>query len=182
VKFGTVYNPANAITFSRFAALPVFSWAAAHAQWQLAAIALVWCAGLDLFDGAVARALGCAGTFGEMLDAITDAACFGYFLVVLIAHDRLPAVPTIGFLALGVLNVGIRAIYARRAGRTTNYRSYAMERAVAFTAYLCGIGIIGVQPSYFSGVLFAVIAVVLAHDAKRMLIDPVPPPSAGVAA
>jgi phosphatidylglycerophosphate synthase len=179
-RFGTVWNPANAITFSRFAALPVFTWAAAHGEWQLAALALIWCAGLDLFDGAVARALGCAGTFGEMLDAITDAICFGYFVVVLIVHDRLPAVPAIGFLALGVLNTVFRAIYARRAGRTTNYRSYAMERTVAFTAFVIGFGVIGFEPVYFGWAAFGLMAVVMAHDSKRMLIDP--PAPAGAAA
>src|SRR5690606_24581104 len=144
-----VVNPANAITFSRFAALPVFTWAAARGEWQVALFSLVYCGGLDLFDGAVARKLGCASSFGEMLDAVTDAVCFGWFIALLAYYGRLPVVPAVGFLVLGGINTLFRLIYARRAGRTTNYRSYAMERTVAFTAYLAGLAIIGVQATYF---------------------------------
>jgi CDP-diacylglycerol--serine O-phosphatidyltransferase len=175
VAYGTILNPANAITFSRFAALPVFAWAAARGEWQLAAIALIYCAGLDLFDGAVARRLGCASPFGEMLDAATDAICFGFFIAVLAYHERMPRVPSVGFLALGVVNALFRLIYARRAGRTTNYRSYAMERTVAFTAFAIGLAAIGIEVRFFAYATLAVMAVVLAHDTKRMLIDPPEP-------
>lgn len=170
-----IVNPANAITFARYAALPVFAWAAARGEWQVALFALIYCGGLDLFDGAVARKLGCASSFGEMLDAITDAICFGFFIAVLTYYDRLPLVPSLGFLALGALNALFRLIYARRAGRTTNYRSYAMERTVAYTAYLAGLGIVAIQPTYFAYSALGLMIVVLAHDTKRMLIDPVPP-------
>jgi phosphatidylglycerophosphate synthase len=167
-------NPANAITVARYAALPVFTWAAARGEWQLALIATIYCGFLDLFDGAVARKLGCASGFGELLDAVTDAICYGYMLANLVWVERIPAAPTLAFLGLGVVNVGFRAAYARRAGRTTNYRSFAMERVVAYTAYLIGFGVIGIEPVYYAWTTLGLMVVVLAHDAKRMLIDPVP--------
>src|SRR6187397_1665476 len=97
---------------------------------------VVLCGGLDLIDGAVARLFNCASGFGELLDAVTDAICFGFFLVVLGWYGRLPWVPVLGIIGIGVVNAGFRAVYARRVGRAINYRSYAMERLVAYTVYL----------------------------------------------
>jgi phosphatidylglycerophosphate synthase len=175
VAGGRYLNPANAVTGSRYLALPVFAWAAARGEWQVALAALLFSSFLDLFDGAVARKFNCASSFGEMFDAVTDAICFGFFLVVLTYHGRLPLVPVLGFLVLGGLNALFRLIYARRAGRTVNYRSYAMERTVAYTAYLGALGVVGIQPAYYAYSALGLMAVVLAHDSKRMLIDPVPP-------
>lgn len=168
-------NPANAITVSRYLALPAFTVWLDRGQIQYAALAVVVCGVLDLFDGAVARAFNCASGFGELLDAVTDAVCYGYFMVLLAAYGRLPWVPVAGILAVGGVNAGFRAVYAKRAGRATNYRSYAMERLVAYTAYLIGFGVADYEPVYFAWVTFLVMAVVLVHDTKRMLVDPVPP-------
>lgn len=167
-------NPANAVTASRYFTLPLFVYWLERGQYQLATLSVVVCGVLDLFDGAVARAFKCTSGFGELLDAVTDALCYGFFMVYLAAGGRLPWVPVAGILALGVLNTGFRAVYARRVGRATNYRSYAMERVVALAAYLSGFGTTGFVPVYFAWVCFGLMAVVVAHDAKRMLIDPVP--------
>ena len=171
-------NPANAVTASRYLTLPLFVHWLDRGDYQLATLSIVVCGVLDLFDGAVARAFHCESGFGELLDAVTDAVCYGFFMVVLAAYDRVPWVPVIGILALGVVNTAFRAVYARRAGRATNYRSYAMERVVALAAYVCGFGASGFVPGYYAWVCMALMGVVIAHDAKRMLVDPVPAASA----
>lgn len=174
-------NPANAITVARFAALPVFAWAIdkGRSHDQIAMLALIYCSVLDLFDGAVARKFDCASGFGEVLDAVTDSICFGFFIVVLTWVGRLPVVPVVGIVVLGLVNFGFRMAYARRVGRTTNYRSFAMERVVAFTVYLAAFGIADLEPAYYAYSMMIVMAVVLVHDAKRMLVDPVPVPVPG---
>ena len=68
---------------------------------------------------------------------------------------------------------------ATRAGRATNYRSYAMERVVALAAYLSGFGASGFEPGYYAWACFVLMTVVVIHDAKRMLIDPVPAAGGG---
>jgi hypothetical protein len=68
----------------------------------------------------------------------------------------------------------MRGIYARRAGRATNYRSFAMERIVAFSAYLIGIGINDFLVDYFYYTCVALMLIVVVHDSKRMLVDPIP--------
>ena len=167
-------NPANAITAARYLTLPPFVHWLDRGQYQYAMLMVVVCGGLDLIDGAVARLFNCASGFGELLDAITDAICFGFFLVVLGWYGRLPWLPVLGIIGIGIINAGFRAVYARRVGRAVNYRSYAMERLVAYTVYLVGFGVADFEAAYFSWVTFAVMVIVVLHDTKRMLIDPVP--------
>jgi phosphatidylglycerophosphate synthase len=167
-------NPANAVTASRFLTLPPFLYWIDTGAYQLAALMVLINGVLDLFDGAVARLFKCTSGFGEMLDAVTDAISIGFFLVVLAAFGRAPMVPVIGIIGIGVVNAGFRAIYVRRAGRVTNYRSYAMERMVAFTVYLVGFCVLGFEEVYFAWVTFIVTGIILLHDSKRMLLDPIP--------
>jgi phosphatidylglycerophosphate synthase len=174
-------NPANAVTASRYLTLPAFVYWLDRGDYQPAALAVVLCGVLDLFDGAVARAFKCTSGFGELLDAVTDAICYGFFMIVLGIYGKLPWIPVIGILSLGVINTALRAAYARRVGRATNYRSYAMERVVAFAAYLSGFGATGYVPFYFSWCCFILMVVVVAHDSKRMLFDPLPPGDGAVA-
>jgi hypothetical protein len=58
-----------------------------------------------------------------------------------------------------------------------------MERTVAYTAYVGGLGVVGIEPAYFAYSALALITVVMLYDTKRMLVDPVPPavPPAGSA-
>src|SRR6185503_826027 len=135
---------------------------------------VVLCGGLDLIDGAVARFFNCASDFGSLLDAITDAICFGFFMVVLAVYGRLPWVPVVGILSIGVVNTLFRVVYARRVGRAVNYRSFAMERLVAYTVYLIGFGVAAFEAEFFSWVTFIMMVIVVVHDSKRMLVDPVP--------
>lgn len=167
-------NPANAVTASRYLTLPPFVYWLDRGDYQLACLMVLVCGVLDLFDGAVARLFDCASGFGELLDAITDAICFGFFMVVLAFYGRLPWVPVVGIIGIGVVNAVFRAIYARRVGRAVNYRSYAMERLVAYTVYLIGFGVAGFEAVYFSWVTFVMMVIVVLHDTKRMLVDPVP--------
>lgn len=171
-------NPANAVTASRFLTLPPFLWAVDRGHWQLATALLLLCGVLDLFDGAVARLFKCQTAFGEVFDAVADGLCYGFAIIVLTAYGRVPWPPVVIIVALGLINTGLRWVYARRAGRTTNYRSFAMERLVAFAAYLGGFGTSGLEVAFFFWTFTGLMAVVLIHDAKRMVLDPVPPPQA----
>ncbi|HVK77827.1 MAG TPA: CDP-alcohol phosphatidyltransferase family protein [Kofleriaceae bacterium] len=168
-------NPANAVTASRFLTLPPFVWAVDNGYPQWATLLLLICGVLDLFDGMVARLFRCQTPFGEVFDAIADGFCYGFALLVLTAYGWVPWQPVAIIIVLGLINTYFRFVYARRAGRTTNYRSFAMERLVAFAAYLGGFGTSGLEVDYFYWTFTALLAIVVVHDAKRMAIDPVPP-------
>lgn len=168
-------NPANAVTASRFLALPVFVWALEHGERQIATAALIICGVMDLFDGWVARKLHCQTAFGEVFDAIADGFCYGSMMLLLTAYGWVPWEPVALIIAFGLVTTIERGVYARRAGRTTNFRSYAMERLVAYAAYLVGFGCADFQVGLFYWGYVTMMAVVVAHDTKRMLIDPVPP-------
>jgi phosphatidylglycerophosphate synthase len=167
-------NPANAVTASRFLTLPPYLWAVDHGYQQWATILLLICGVLDLFDGAVARAFKCQTPFGEMFDAIADALCYGFAMIVVAAYGWVPWGAVAIILALGAVNMVLRAIYAKRAGRTTNYQSHAMERLVAYAAYLGGFGTARYETTYFYWIFAGLMVVVMIHDTKRMAFDPIP--------
>jgi phosphatidylglycerophosphate synthase len=168
-------NPANAVTASRFLTLPPFTWAVANGYRQHAILFLLICGLLDKVDGLVARIFDCRSPFGELFDAITDGACYGYILVALIAYGWAPWLPCGLVLGLGLLNSGLRLAYARRARRSINYKSYAMERIVAYTAYLAAFAICQYEVTYFYWAFLPIMGVIVLHDGKRMLLDPLPP-------
>jgi phosphatidylglycerophosphate synthase len=168
-------NPANAITASRFLTLPPFLYFAIHHDYQWVVLTALLCGVLDLFDGAVARKFQCQTPFGEVFDAIADGVCYGFMIIALTALGYAPVIPVVAIVALGAVNTLMRGVYLRRAGRTTNYRSFAMERVVAFAAYLVGFAATGMMVSFYYYACATVMAVVVLHDAKRMLVDPVPP-------
>ena len=167
-------NPANAVTASRFLTLPLLWWAVAHGYHQYATLFILICGVLDKLDGLVARIFDCRSAFGELFDAITDGVCYGFGLVLVAAYGWAPVVPVVLVLALGVGNTLLRMVYIRRAGRAVNYKSYAMERIVAYTGYLIGFATSGMEVRYFYWAFVPVMIVIVLHDAKRMLIDPVP--------
>ncbi len=168
------WNPANAVTASRFLTLPPLYWAIDGGYHQWATLFILVCGLLDKLDGLVARVFDCRSAFGELFDAITDGICYGFGLVVVAAYGWAPVVPVVLVLALGIANTGMRAVYARRAGRATNYKSYAMERLVAYTGYLVGFATGGYEVTFFYWSFVPVYVVIMAHDTKRMLVDPVP--------
>lgn len=169
-----VVNPANALTASRYLTIPVFYYCMTQGWIQLAALTMIVCAAIDLFDGAVARAFNCTSGFGELFDAVTDGICYAFFLIVGTAFSHISWTPIVIILGLGGLNSLFRGIYAKRAGRATNYRSFAMERCVAFVAYTGGAIVTDFHASYFVWVAAFWMLVIMAHDTKRMLFDPVP--------
>ncbi len=169
------FNPANAVTASRFLTLPPFVWAVANGYHQWATLILIVCGLFDKLDGAVAKLFNCKSAFGEVFDAIADGICYGFGLIVCAIYGWAPTIPVIAVLGLGGLNTVLRFVYARRAGRTVNYKSYAMERIVAYTGYLIGFATSGMEVTYFFWGIVAPFAIIVAHDAKRMLVDPVPP-------
>jgi phosphatidylglycerophosphate synthase len=167
-------NPANAVTASRFLTLPLLWWAIAHDHRQYATLFILVCGVLDKLDGLVARIFDCRSAFGELFDAITDGVCYGLGLILVAAYGWAPVVPVVFVLGLGLLNTGMRAVYARRAGRTVNYKSYAMERIVAYTGYLIGFATSGMEVALFYWAFVPLMIVIVLHDAKRMLVDAVP--------
>jgi phosphatidylglycerophosphate synthase len=171
-------NPANAVTASRFLTLPLLWWAIAHGEHQFATFLILICGLLDKLDGLVARIFDCRSAFGELFDAITDGVCYGVGLLLVVAYGWAPVVPVVCVLGLGALNAALRGVYIRRAGRAVNYKSYAMERIVGYAGYLIGFATAGMEVQYFYWAAVPVIGVVVAHDAKRMLLDPIPAPSA----
>ncbi len=168
------YNPANAVTASRFLCLPPLVWAVDSGYHQWATLFILICGLLDKIDGLVAKIFDCRSPFGEMFDAITDGICYGFALILVAAYGWAPAVPVALIIALGLLNTGMRGIYARRAGRTVNYKSYAMERIVAYTGYLVGFATAGFEVTFYYWWFVPLMAINVAHDAKRMLVDPIP--------
>ena len=167
-------NPANAVTASRFLCLPPFIWAVATGRPQLATLIALGCGLLDLLDGKVARLFDCQTPFGEVFDGIADAICYGTMIVTCAVAGWAPRV-AVGLLAvMGLANLWMRTVYAKRAGRTTNYRSFAMERLVAYGGYLIGIACAGFSVDFFFWPYASLMVIVLVHDAKRMLVDPVP--------
>jgi phosphatidylglycerophosphate synthase len=176
------YNPANAVTASRFLCLPPFAWAVDGGHHQWATLFILICGVLDKVDGLVARIFDCRSPFGELFDAITDGICYGFALILVAAYGWAPAIPVALIVALGLANTAMRGIYARRAGRTVNYKSYAMERIVAYTGYLVGFATAGFEVTYFYWMFLPLMAIIVGHDAKRMLLDPIPEPAAAPAA
>lgn len=168
------WNPANAVTASRFLCLPPFVWAVHGGHHQWATIIILVCGLLDKLDGLVAKIFDCRSPFGEMFDAITDGICYGFCLLVVAWYGWAPAIPVAAILILGLANTAMRGIYAKRAGRTVNYKSYAMERIVAYTGYLIGFATGGMEVTYFFWAYVPMMTIIVLHDAKRMLIDAVP--------
>jgi phosphatidylglycerophosphate synthase len=168
------YNPANAVTASRFLFLPPFFWAVSSGYHQWATLFIIICGTLDKVDGLVAKIFDCRSAFGEMFDAITDAICYGFCLIVVAWYGWAPALPVALILGMGVVNTVLRSVYIKRAGRTVNYKSYAMERVVAYTGYLIGFATGDMEVQFFFWLYIPTLAVVVIHDAKRMLLDPIP--------
>ncbi len=169
-------NPANATTASRFLTLPVFLWAIDSGRYQTAFFAILVCGLLDKVDGLVAKVFDCRSAFGELFDAIADGICYGFCLIVMVVYGLAPLIPVVLALGLGGLNSLFRMVYVKRAGRPVNYKSYAMERLVAFVAYLVGFAVSQYQVSYFYWTFVPLMFVVVAYDAKRMLLDPIEDP------
>jgi phosphatidylglycerophosphate synthase len=173
-KYVSPYNPANAVTASRFITLPFFVWAVHNEHRQWATLFIIICGFLDKLDGLVAKLFKCQSPFGEMFDAITDGICYGFCLIVVAAYGWAPVFPVTMILVLGLANSALRGIYAKRAGRTVNYKSYAMERLVAYTGYLIGFATADMEVTFFYWLFLPLMLVIVIHDAKRMLFDAVP--------
>jgi phosphatidylglycerophosphate synthase len=168
------FNPANAVTASRFLTLPPLYWAVDNGYHQYATLFILICGLLDKVDGLVAKVFDCRSTFGELFDAITDGICYGFGLILVAAYGWAPWIPVLAIIALGVSNTLMRGVYVRRAGRATNYKSYAMERLVAYTGYLIGFATGGMEVRYFYWAFVPLMAVIVLYDTKRMLFDPIP--------
>ncbi|MCX5747596.1 MAG: CDP-alcohol phosphatidyltransferase family protein [Proteobacteria bacterium] len=167
-------NPANAVTASRFLTLPPFVWAVYNGYHQWATLFILICGLLDKLDGLAAKVFDCRSNFGELFDAITDGICYGFALIIVMAYGWAPLIPCFILILLGGVNSGLRAVYIKRCGRNVNYKSYAMERVVGFIAYLIGMATANFLPSIMFWTFVPIMVIVVAHDAKRMLLDPVP--------
>lgn len=178
------FNPANAVTASRFLTLPPLVWAVMNDHRQWATLFIIICGLLDKVDGLVAKVFDCRSAFGELFDAITDGICYGFALILVAYHGWAPTIPVILIVGLGLANTAMRFVYGARAKRPVNYKSYAMERLVGYTAYLIGFATGGMEVAFFYWCYPPLMIITLIHDAKRMLVDPIPPapvPAGGAA-
>lgn len=167
-------NPANAITASRFLTLPPFVWAVQNGYHQWATLFVLICGLLDKVDGLAAKVFDCRSTFGELFDAITDGICYGFCLAVLAYYGWAPVFPCVSVIVLGVANTGMRTLYGMRLGRAANYKSFAMEHIVGYTAFLLGFATANFEVDFYYWLYVPLMLGVMIHDTKRMLIDPVP--------
>jgi phosphatidylglycerophosphate synthase len=168
------FNPANAITAARALTFIPIWYCIHHGLSQVAVVILIVGGLADLVDGYVAKLFHCQSAFGEVFDALADGFLWGVCLILLAAYGWAPAPWVAVIFGLGVVNAVMRYVYARRVGRTTNYRSFAMERFVTNTAFLVGFGLARFETEFYFPAGVATMAVIVIHDAKRMLIDPVP--------
>jgi len=168
------WNPANAVTASRYLTLPFLWWAVDHGYHQYATLFIIVCGLLDKLDGLFAKIFDCRSAFGELFDAITDGICYGFGLILVAAYGWAPVVPVVFVVGMGLANSGLRFVYIKRAGRTVNFKSYAMERIVGFTGYLIGFATGGMEVRFFYWSFVPIMLVIVLYDAKRMLVDPVP--------
>jgi phosphatidylglycerophosphate synthase len=168
------FNPANAVTASRFLTLPPFVWAVHNGYHQWATLFIIICGVLDKVDGLVAKVFNCRSAFGEIFDAITDGICYGFALILVAAYGWAPVLPVVLIITMGVVNTGLRFVYGWRAKRPTNFKSYAMERIVAYTGYLVGFATGGMEVDFYYWAFVPLQAVIILYDAKRMLVDPIP--------
>ena len=99
------WNPANAVTASRFVTLPFLWWAVDHGYHQYATLFIMICALLDKLDGLVAKLFDCRSAFGELFDAITDGLCYGFGLVLVAAYGWAPIAPVVLVIAPGSSSV-----------------------------------------------------------------------------
>ena len=107
-KVVSPWNPANAVTASRFLTLPPLYWAVMHDQRQAATLLILVCGVLDKLDGLVAKIFDCRSQFGELFDAIADASCYGFGLVLVAVHGWAPWGPVNAIIALGAANIVMR--------------------------------------------------------------------------
>ncbi|MBU1243702.1 CDP-alcohol phosphatidyltransferase family protein [Myxococcota bacterium] len=169
VSYGKIINPANAATSTRILVLPVVVWAMATHRVVLALVLLIYSGIVDLVDGSIARYFKCAGPFGEMLDAISDAGLFLVTLVTAAATGYVDVLPVAVFLGVGVLNALGRVIHIRRVGRVTNFRSYMSEAVGGATFFV----LVGVLLDFYAETIIWWMAlftiVVVLHDYVRIL-------------
>ena len=170
------FNPANAVTASRFLTLPPLYWAIENDHRQWATLFILICGLLDKLDGLVAKVFNCRSAFGELFDAITDGICYGFGLIVVAAFGWAPWIPVAAIIFLGLSNTAMRFVYSWRAQRPMNYKSYAMERLVAYTGYLIGFATGGMEVRFFYWAFVPMMLAIVCYDAKRMLVDPIPGP------
>jgi len=167
-------NPANAVTALRALTFFPIWYFVARGERQYAFVVLCVGGTMDLLDGWVAKTFHCQTTFGEVFDAVVDGILYGSVLIVVTYYGWAPLWPVVLILGLGVVNLAGRFVYARRAGRTTNFQSFAMEQFVGNTAFLIGFAVVDFEVQYYFWVCSMVMVAIVIHDTKRMIFDPVP--------
>jgi CDP-diacylglycerol--glycerol-3-phosphate 3-phosphatidyltransferase len=116
-----IVNPANLLTVSRLALVPVFLLAlfaegGHHVGWRLIATAVFVIASItDHFDGNIARSRGLVTNFGKIADPIADKALTGSALVGLSVLGELPWWVT-GVIAVREIGVTLLRFWVIRYG------------------------------------------------------------------
>ena len=168
-----IVNPANALTFTRILVLPLALWAFYTHNIYLGTGVITYSGVVDAIDGKVARFFNCSSTFGEFLDAVSDALLFLTCMLGGAYFGYAPWGLVLVFMALGGINALGRVIFVKRTGDVTNFQSFASEvlggvtfwvLAALYLDYYVDIAIKGL-------ILFTII--ILIHDYYRILTYPV---------
>lgn len=168
-----IVNPANAVTALRGLTLFPIWYFIDQGDRQYALALLVVGALMDLVDGWVAKFFDCQTSFGAIFDAVTDAVLYGALILLVTVYGWAPWWPVVLIMGLGAFNTVARFVYARRAGRTVNYRSIAMEHFTGTLAFMIGFALADYEPGFYFPLYAGLMGLIVAHDAKRMLLDPV---------
>ena len=75
---------------------------------------------------------------------------------------------------IAVVLVVFRFIYGVRAGRAVNFVSPGMEKFVCYVVWSIAFSVMDFDIAYFYWLGVVVMGGIVLHDAKRMLLDPVP--------
>lgn len=160
----SVWNPANALTVMRLAAVPVLAWLLmqdSELSRNASAVVFLVASITDFADGAVARKYGWVTNFGKIADPIADKFLTGVALIGLSTLSLLPWWITIviitreiavTFIRFWVIEHGV--IVASRGGKTKT-----LVQTIAITMYLVAVpagSIIGDSWSVAKGVVMGV--------------------------
>lgn len=128
----------NGVTALGFAGNLVAAWLAATGRWPAAGLVMLAGSGLDLLDGALARATGRATKFGAIFDAVLDryseaAVLFG-LLLYFEARDALVEVVLICVALVGSVMVSLVRAKAETMGMQMREGLFTRAERVVLTA------------------------------------------------
>jgi phosphatidylglycerophosphate synthase len=121
VAFGKVGLTPNALTLIGFGIAILAAWAAAASAWILAGFLVVFGGVFDLFDGALARAMGVAGPLGAFMDSVFDRWGEGVVYVGIVIGCLAGGFPVGAILAAAAMTSAFMVSYARASSEREGF-------------------------------------------------------------